>query len=129
MSSYDPYSYGAVPLGGAGGTSTLAGSAPSGAEPERDARPDEGRSDRRAPSATAAPLASGAPPRMVAPRARVSAGEQSSLLWLWLSSLTLITGAAGSSWLWLAQQNPVLAGIASAATLVATVFAGLLLRR
>jgi hypothetical protein len=42
--------------------------------------------------------------------------------------LMCVGGGTGGSWLWLAQQNPVMAGIVGVGTLVSAVFSWLLLR-
>ncbi|MGC6487397.1 MAG: hypothetical protein ACON4Z_07110, partial [Planctomycetota bacterium] len=66
-----------------------------------------------------------------APRVRAVAPPRRAppLLWLAAPMLVLVAGGAASCWLWLAAHNPVLGGIAAAASLVASLFAGLLLRR
>lgn len=64
-----------------------------------------------------------APPRAVAaPRRGLP------LLAAFVPMVLLTGGGAGSAWLWMTQANPVLAGIAGAATVVGALFTRLLLR-
>ena len=149
MTSYDPYSYGAVPLDASpakrdpmpaaadaqavatarrpdrpAAPSSASSGASSGAI-KQDAAPSE-QPAARSPRAAAGPAPSA--PRdwsaALAPRRR-----RPALSGVAATLLTLAAGGAASTWLWLAQHNPVLAGIAGAATLVASSFAWLLLRR
>lgn len=64
-----------------------------------------------------------APPRAVAAPRRGS-----PLLAAFVPMVLLTGGGAGSAWLWMTQANPVLAGIAGAATVVGALFTRLLLR-
>lgn len=131
MTSYDPYSYGSVPL-----AAEPAPREPSPPPREPAAETCDGDTGAHgAPAPAPAPRAEALPevpaagraaarPRPVAPPRR-----SPSLLWIAAPLVTVGCGGAVSWWLWDGQHNPVLGGIAGAATLVAALFAGLLLRR
>jgi hypothetical protein len=141
MTSYDPYSYGSVPLA----------AEPAPCEPSlaaHDSAAEACAVDEEAPcapepTAMTAPAATQALASPAAARPEVPAAVQKaarmravapprrspSLLWIAAPLVTLGCGGAVSWWLWDGQHNPVLGGIAGAATLVASLFAGLLLRR
>ena len=59
---------------------------------------------------------------MAAPR------RGSPLLAAFVPMVLLTGGGASAAWLWMTQANPVLAGIAGAATVVGALFTRLLLR-
>lgn len=100
--------------------------APAGALPSADGR----RVVRRQPLNTMRPPAA-EPEAPAKPQKRSPAVPQRRHLAVTgavLPTLVCAGGGGAAIWLWMTQQNPVMAGIVAAATLVGAVFAWLLLR-
>ena len=79
----------------------------------------------------ASPVAAQAPRQRIQaapPRAVAAPRRGSPLLAAFVPMVLLTGGGASAAWLWMTQANPVLAGIAGAATVVGALFTRLLLR-